>query len=281
VTFLNAKPYDIIVIHKTHIKLITNMLHKHHSHHHAILFLCSVILLGGALGGVSGALDKDIIFDANALRTDGTALSKSAQRRLQRIEKRRLARERRMQRSRQIVSRTNVTYPMQANAFQISAKKRWDTKLNVGRLVYSDLGIIAPLGKPSNIHWKNKNWRELENQMQYALKNGLALYPHSPSLGSRGQVIIAGHSSAPTLSAIGTPFEDVFAALPNAKTGDIVEVKDDNENTYKYEVTESKEISASQTSLLLQNKNKSEIILFTCYPVGTTRNRWAVWAKLL
>ncbi|MBT3834902.1 sortase [Candidatus Peribacteria bacterium] len=257
------------------------MLHKHHSHHHAILFLLSVIFIGGALGGVSGALDKDIIFDANALRADGTALSKSAQKRLERIEKRRLARERKAQRSGQIAKKAKITYPMQASTLQKEAEKRWDTELDVGRLVYSNLGIVAPLGRPSDIHWKNKNWRELENQMQYALKNGLALYPHSPAVGSRGQVIIAGHSSAPTLDAIGDPFEDIFAALPNSEVGDIVEVKDKYENTYKYEVTKSKEISASQTSLLLQNKSKSEIIMFTCYPVGTTRNRWAVWARLL
>ena len=36
---------------------------------------------------------------------------------------------------------------------------------------------------------------------------------------------------------------------------------------------------ATYTKLLLQNPSKKEIVLFTCYPVGTTRERFVVWAE--
>lgn len=253
------------------------MLHKHHAHHHVFGFLLSVILIGGTLGAIAGAMHKGIIFDASAIRADGEPLDARAQKMLRRAQ----ARRTRLQRSGRVVSDVGTTYPMKASTLERETETRSDVSLGIATFVYPRLRISAPIGKPSMTYWKSRNWRELEEQMQYTLKNGLALYPHSPGTGMPGQLVVAGHSSAPTVDAIGTPYEDIFATIPDAVVGDMVEIRNTDGSSYMYKITDSKEISASQTSILMQDRSKSEVILFTCYPVGTTRNRWAVWGRLV
>jgi sortase A len=152
--------------------------------------------------------------------------------------------------------------------------------LQTGILTYARLGIQAPIGKPSLTQWRAKNWRALEEQLQFGLLYGVVAYPHSPPFGGQGNVVIAGHSSAPTPEARGSAYEDVFASLPDAKRGDRIELRDANGASYVYEVTETAIIPATEVSILLQDPRVRELTLFTCYPVGTTRDRFMVRARL-
>jgi len=111
---------------------------------------------------------------------------------------------------------------------------------------------------------------------------GLVAYPHSPEAGGNGNIILAGHSSAPTLEALGSPYEDIFANLPNAEIGDRIEIRQGGDLIpYIYEVYETEVVAPTNTSILLQDPKVRDLILFTCYPIGTTRERLIVKSRLV
>jgi sortase A len=49
-----------------------------------------------------------------------------------------------------------------------------------------------------------------------------------------------------------------------------------NQKKYRYIVREKSVITPGDTSILERDKNKSEITLMTCWPIGTTLNRLIV-----
>lgn len=252
------------------------MLHKHHSLHHLIGFLVGVILMGGVMGGISAYIGTSVVQDANAVRTE------RLERLTWRVLQRRLRRQKRLQRAERVVSDVSITYPMRVGFFgRPMLSKKWDIALNVGSISYPRLGISAPVARPTITNWKNRNWRALESQMQYGMLNGVTMYPHSVAPGKSGKMIIAGHSSPPTLDALKSPYGEILARLPEARIGDRIEIRDEKGTPFVYEVTKSKEVAATATSILLQDTSDPEMILFTCYPIGTTRNRWAVWLELV
>jgi LPXTG-site transpeptidase (sortase) family protein len=258
------------------------MQHKHHSTHYAAGVILGVLLIGGTLGAVNGLLGNSLTSRVIALNAEGQALPESAEYMLEQARLRRIRRAHRLQREERVVRDVGETYPMHKQSFgDRLLSNQWEVAMNTGLFSYPRLGISAPINRPTITHWKNRNWRSLENQMQYGLLHGVTAYPHSPGPGGKGSMIIAGHSSPPTLEVIGSPYEDVFASLPDAKVGDRIEVFDNQNRSFMYEVYHTAVISAGYTQILLQDPSKQELVAFTCYPVGTTRERFAVWARLV
>ena len=258
------------------------MLHRHHASRQVFGFLIGVLLMGGVFGGVSGIMGHGVFVQSNAFALRGmkTMIATERQERLeQSIMNRRSRRSERLKSEMRGMSDIGSIVPMQTNTYAFKGKTTWDVALNTSTLVYERLGIAAPIGKPSMANWMSRNWRALEYQMQYLLLNGLAVYPHSPRPGEVGTMIIAGHSSPPTMSAIGSPYENILSVLPNAKIGDTITVFDSAGKAHRYSVQKTQVVPATYTKLLLQNPHKKEIVLFTCYPVGTTRERFVVWAE--
>jgi sortase A len=54
-----------------------------------------------------------------------------------------------------------------------------------------------------------------------------------------------------------------------------------NQKKYKYIVREKNVITPGDTSVLNKEKNKSELTLMTCWPIGTTLNRLIVTGELV
>ncbi len=260
------------------------MLHKHHATEHLVLFLLGVFLLGGTIGGISGLMGNDVLHRSDALGVKDIRDFLSGENR-ERLEKgalnRKVRREKRLQKEERVISDVGATYPMHTQTFSFKGTTQWDVALNTGMLSYGRLGISVPLGRPSITNWKNRNWRALEDQMQYLLMNGTAIYPHSPEFGEEGSFIVAGHSSAPTMESIGNPYTEAFAKLPEAKAGDLISLTDAKGNSYLYTVRKAQVVPSTYTKILLQDPSKKELVIFTCYPVGTTRDRFVVWADLL
>jgi sortase A len=67
----------------------------------------------------------------------------------------------------------------------------------------------------------------------------------------------------------------VFSLLDNVGFDDEIIVYY-NQKKYRYIVKEKKVIAPGDTSILERDKNKSEITLMTCWPIGTTLNRLIV-----
>lgn len=257
------------------------MVHKHHSTHHILGYFMAVLLLGGILGSVSGITGESLFYFSDALEEQETnaATARLAVSLRNRFE-RRLRRSARLEHAERVVSDIGRTYPMQTNTFAYKGTASWGVALQTGTLSYDRLGVTAPIGKPSLLSWEQRNWRQLEDQLQFLLLNGVAAYPHSVLPGERGRLIIAGHSSPPTMEAIGSPYEQIFSTLPDAKIGDVITVRDASGNEYTYVVTKTQIVPATYTQILLQDKKARELLLFTCYPVGTTRERFVVWAEM-
>jgi LPXTG-site transpeptidase (sortase) family protein len=145
---------------------------------------------------------------------------------------------------------------------------------------FERLGLKGvPIARTNRTHWNAQHWDELEEQLQFAMRFGLAAYPHSPPPGLPGNLVIAGHSSPPSPTYDGS-YGRVFAVLPGARTGDRITITQ-RESVFTYEVTDIRVIPATFVDVLLQDENRVQLTLITCYPIGTTRERLIVSATLV
>ena len=139
------------------------------------------------------------------------------------------------------------------------------------------IGLRTLVYKPSRIYWDKREWNLMEDQMQVGLSYGAVAYPHSVNPGRRGNVIIAGHSSPPDERAEKSEFGWLFRKLPELEEGDTISITQ-GEHFVDYTVESIAIVQPSATEILEQQSKKSVIKLITCYPIGTTKERWVVTA---
>ncbi len=107
------------------------------------------------------------------------------------------------------------------------------------------------------------------------LENGVVYYPSSVIPGQTGNTIILGHSSAyPWYNG---KYGSVFSLLNQLESGDQIIIFY-QKHIYIYKVT-AKEVVAKDAAIANQNE-KSQLILISCWPVGTTWKRILVKADL-
>ncbi len=140
------------------------------------------------------------------------------------------------------------------------------------------IGVNAPVYVPARQYWNVQNWKMLEKQMQAGLTLGAVAYPHSVGAGDVGNLIIAGHSSPPNEQAKNSDYGHLFARIPELKVGDTITILE-NGSYVDYEVFQTELVSENETTILVEQDEDSLLKLITCYPVGTTRDRWVVTAK--
>ena len=75
-----------------------NMLHKHHSTHHAIGLLLAIVVIGGVLGGMSGIVGRKMVRESGAYESEVTRNNARQSRLMQRRLSRMKAREARLKR---------------------------------------------------------------------------------------------------------------------------------------------------------------------------------------
>jgi LPXTG-site transpeptidase (sortase) family protein len=252
---------------------------RHRSTHHAGIVLLGLVCIGFFFGGIGAALNSSV-FDIS----DASTIDSADQRLLDAAERRRERREARLARAREqgrLMTEKQTTYPMHANLLTPThtSANEWEVTLNTGRVQVPALGIDTPLHWPSRTYWDAHDWGNLENQMQYGLLNGVIAYPHSPEIGGYGNIVIAGHSSPPTFEAMGSHYGSVFAQLPDIEIGEEIAVEDRYGRTHLYTVYETEVLHPTNTKILKQDRGNRDITLMTCYPVGTTRNRFIVHAR--
>lgn len=107
-----------------------------------------------------------------------------------------------------------------------------------------------------------------------ALKNGVVLYPGSSNPGQPGTTVIVGHSSS---DLPWTKYSAVFSLLDKLQPNDLIYVTV-NGSQYTYRVRTIEKGSAQQ---LASSGLSGDLILSTCWPVGTDKNRIAVSATLV
>jgi LPXTG-site transpeptidase (sortase) family protein len=145
------------------------------------------------------------------------------------------------------------------------------------RLIIPRLGIHAPIQKPDNVNLRLENWDEIEKQIQNSLRDGVVNFPGTANPGEKGNAFITGHSSYYPL--LPGKYKDIFALLPEIEIGEEIQVWQ-NQQKFIYRVSEKKEVSPSETSVL-NNSDDSRLTLMTCTPLGTALRRLIVTSHLV
>lgn len=144
------------------------------------------------------------------------------------------------------------------------------------RLVIPAIGKNVPIVNVPADALIAEDWKRLENDIQSALKNGVAHYPGTAQPGQIGNVFITGHSSYYFWDD--GKYKDVFARLHDLYAGDEFTIFW-NQDVYHYRITERKVVPPEDTSVLNQPRDKRIATLMTCTPIGTAKNRLILVAE--
>jgi LPXTG-site transpeptidase (sortase) family protein len=115
-----------------------------------------------------------------------------------------------------------------------------------------------------------------DNQAVYdeALKHGVAQAKGTALPPEKGTVYLFAHSSGPVWEE--NYYNTIFMRLGELKKGDLIIIRR-NGKDYNYKVRGEKTVDPSQVSYLTNDK-KTQLILQTCTPVGTSLYRLLVFA---
>jgi sortase A len=115
------------------------------------------------------------------------------------------------------------------------------------------------------------------NEAEYheALKKGIAHAKGSALPGEKGTVYLFAHSSGPPWEL--TRYNTIFFRLGELQNNDEIIIKKDGKK-HSYKVTDKKIVWPQDTKYLLQKSNKEQLVLQTCYPIGTDFQRLLIFA---
>lgn len=133
------------------------------------------------------------------------------------------------------------------------------------RITISKINITAPIIQVSS---------ENENIILEALKNGVVLYPGSSLPGQSGSTIIAGHSSS---NPPWTKYSVIFSLLNKLAPDDIIDISFGGKK-YMYKV---RAIEKGSVQHILDSGLGGDLILTSCWPIGTDQGRIVVVANLV
>ena len=123
-----------------------------------------------------------------------------------------------------------------------------------------------------------ENQGKLNNIFMKELEDWVVRYPWSARPGEKWNAFIFGHSS--NFPWIKWKYNDVFARLGQLQVGDTV-YSYYWQKRYKYKIKEKKVVGPNNVKILKRDKNKQELTLMTCWPIGTTLNRLILIAELV
>lgn len=133
------------------------------------------------------------------------------------------------------------------------------------RITISKINITAPIIQVSS---------ENENVILKSLKNGVVLYPGSALPGQSGSTIIVGHSSS---NPPWTKYSAIFSLLNKLAPDDLIEISFGGKK-YTYQVRATEKGSVQH---ILDSGLGGDLILTSCWPVGTDQGRIVVVANLV
>lgn len=114
-----------------------------------------------------------------------------------------------------------------------------------------------------------------EEEYRKALEKGVAQAKGTALPGEKGTIFLFAHSSDFPWRI--TRYNVAFFRLPELQKGDKINIFR-NGKEYKYKVTDKKTVWPSEVNYLLDTK-KTQLILQTCFPIGTSLQRLLVFAK--
>lgn len=145
------------------------------------------------------------------------------------------------------------------------------TQANIGpdpKIIIPKIGVDAP------VVYDEPNVDEASYQR--ALERGVVRLGNTANPGTRGNVVIGGHSSNNVFNA--GKYKYVFVNLRRLDVGDIFYLNY-NSTRYTYKITTAHKIVTPTDVSALSPTEKPTVTLFTCDPPGTNLNRLIVQAE--
>lgn len=148
---------------------------------------------------------------------------------------------------------------------------------------YENRIIIPRLGKNIPLidvdHDASARYDEMHQVFMNELQKWVVRYPGTARPGEVGNTFIFGHSS--NYPWIQSEYNDVFALLDTLEKGDEIIVYY-NQKKFTYKVTDRATVKPGDTKVLsARDPTKKEISLMTCWPVGTTLERYIIFGELV
>ena len=119
--------------------------------------------------------------------------------------------------------------------------------------------------------------------MNIAMGNGVANFAipgASAKPGQIGNFVISGHSAGNVYQ--NTNYKFIFSGLPRMVEGDLIYMDYENKR-YTYKMTGHTIVDPSDVNALVRiandNAGKPMISLLTCYPLGTSRQRYIIYGE--
>lgn len=131
--------------------------------------------------------------------------------------------------------------------------------------------IIEKIGVDAPLQWDVAAPDTLE-----ALNHGVAHLAGTAKPGEIGNTFITGHSSDFTWKQ--NPYAAVFSLLPKLVPGDVIKVRE-NGYEFTYTVTHTRIVNPDQVEVANQT-NTPILTLMTCWPIGSTKQRFIIHANL-
>jgi LPXTG-site transpeptidase (sortase) family protein len=145
------------------------------------------------------------------------------------------------------------------------------------RLIIPRIGKNIPLVDVTVDH--GASFETMHEVFMEELRKGIVRYPGTARPGEVGNSFIFGHSS--NFPWVKSEYNDVFALLDKLQKGDEIIIYY-YQKKYVYTVTDHAEVKPGDVRTLnARDKNKKELSLMTCWPVGTTLDRLIVFAELV
>lgn len=144
------------------------------------------------------------------------------------------------------------------------------------RIIIPAIGKNIPIVEMDAANLTGENWKELEDQIQDGLRNGVVHYPGTAIPGQVGNVFITGHSSYYPWDK--GQYKEVFALLPKLNVDDVYYIFY-NQKKYTYRIREKKEVNPNNVDVLNQPNDTKISTLMTCVPVGTALRRLIIVAE--
>jgi len=115
------------------------------------------------------------------------------------------------------------------------------------------------------------DWITLEGADIPTLKKGPGHIPETPLPGEEGRFTLSGHRTT-----YGAPFNRIDELIP----GDLIYLEALNGNFYAYKVTQFQIVKPTYVEILIGTEKK-ELLLTTCYPEYSARERLIIIAELV
>lgn len=143
-------------------------------------------------------------------------------------------------------------------------------------LVIPSLNLRAPIVSPATDSLVREDWKQLEDDIQKGLEDGVVHYPGTAEPGQAGNFFLTGHSSYfPWAEG---DYKSVFARLGSLNVGDEFWVYHGGDQ-HRYVIDTKKEIVPNDVTVLDQPITRRMATLMTCTPVGTTLRRLILTAQ--